>query len=383
MKKVLFITTSRADYGLLREVIIETQKSNKNTYLLITGSHFSDEFGKTFNEIKKDKIKNIIKKNIMKKKFNDKDICKYISETLHQTHKEISKIRPNVLVILGDRYELLGCAIAAMILRVPIAHIHGGEITLGAYDDYVRHSISKMSHLHFPIHEQYKRRLIQLGEDPKTIFNYGGLGAHSIKKLSYYKKKDLEKKLRIKLNKKIYLVTFHPTTLEKKKSKKQIKGLVKFLNSLNDSIIIITSSNIDNESNIIKTEFTNFAKKKNNVFFYESLGHKTYISLMKISYFIIGNSSSGMLEAPIFGTKTINIGDRQKGRIMSNNIINSDYDFKSIGKAYLKLKKRPIKASNIYYKKNTPINISKKILNFKFNLKKVFFDIPNKFQLTN
>ena len=377
MKKILFISSSRADYGLLREVIIETQKLNKTTYLMVTGSHLSKDFGKTFYEIKKDKIKNLIKKNIIIKKYSDSKICEYISEAIKSTRDVILKIKPNILVILGDRYELLGCAIAAMVSRIPIAHLHGGEITSGAYDDSIRHSLTKLSHLHFPIHDQYKKRLIQLGEDPKRIYNFGGLGAYSAKKSSLLNKIQLEKILKIKFDKNIILVSFHPVTLEKNRSRYQVRNLIKFLKELNNSTIIITSPNSDNESKIIKSEFLTFAKKNTNVHFYNSLGHKIYISLMKISYLVIGNSSGGVLETPSFGVKTINIGNRQKGRILSNNIVNCNYDYHSIKKSFLKIQKKPKNISNLFFKNKTPIKIAKKILSSKIDLKKKFFNISN------
>ena len=374
MKKILFISSSRADYGLLRDVVLETQKLNKKTYLMVTGSHLSNSFGNTIAEIKKNKIKNIIKKKLLNKNFRDIDISNYVAKSINLTAEVITKKEPDVVVLLGDRYELLGSAIAAMTFRIPIAHIHGGEVTQGAYDDSIRHSITKLSHLHFPIHDQYKKRLIQLGENPKTIFNYGGLGAHSISKSKLLTKYDLEKYLKVSLKKKIVLVTFHPVTLEKNKTEFQIKNLIRFLNTLNDMTIIITSSNFDSENDIIRKEILRFLKKKK-VYYFNSLGNRAYISLMKLAYLVIGNSSSGVLESPYFGTKTINIGDRQKGRIISDNIINSDYEFKSIYKAFLTIKKRSKKKSDIFLKKNTPIKIAKKILSFKFNLKKEFYDL--------
>ena len=289
MKKIFFISSSRADYGLLRDVIIETQKINKETYLIVTGSHLSNKFGNTISEIKKDKIKKIIKKKLLGKNFDDVDISNYVAKSIKITAEVILKKRPDVIVILGDRFELLGSAIAAMTFRIPIAHIHGGEVTHGAFDDSIRHSISKLSHLHFPIHQKYKKRLINLGENPKTIFNYGGLGAHSISKTNFLSKTELETLLKIDLDKKIILVTFHPVTLEKNNSKYQIQNLIKFLNNLNNKIIIITSSNFDNETNIIKKEFLKFRKKKENVYYFNSLGNKVYLSLMKISHIVIGD----------------------------------------------------------------------------------------------
>lgn len=374
MKKIFFVSSSRADYGLLRDVIIETQKINKETYLIVTGSHLSNKFGNTISEIKKDKIKKIIKKKLLGKNFEDVDISNYVAKSIKITAEVILKKKPDVIVILGDRFELLGSAIAAMTFRIPIAHIHGGEVTQGAFDDSIRHSISKLSHLHFPIHHRYKKRLINLGENPKTIFNYGGLGAHSISKTNFLSQTELETLLNIDLNKKIILVTFHPVTLEKNKSKYQIQNLIKFLDNLNNKIIIITSSNFDNESNILKKEFLKFKKKKN-VYYFNSLGNKVYLSLMKISYLVIGNSSSGVLETPSFGTRTINIGNRQSGRIISDNIINCDYSFESITKAFFKIEKTTKKISNPFFKKDTPKKIAKKILKFNYNLKKRFYDI--------
>ena len=263
MKKILFISSSRADYGLLRDVILETKKINSKTYLMVTGSHLSSEFGETISEIKKDKIKKIIKKKILDKKFKEIDISKYIEKAIRVTSEVIQKLKPDILVVLGDRYELLGCVMAATVFRIPVTHIHGGEVTKGAYDDSIRHSVSKLSHLHFPIHEQYKKRLIQLGENPKTIFNYGSLGVHTARNAKLFTRHQLEKIFQIKLNKKIILVTFHPVTLEKNKSKFQIQNLIKFLNLFNDSTIIITSPNFDNESKVIKKEILSFTKKKN------------------------------------------------------------------------------------------------------------------------
>lgn len=381
MKRILFITSSRADYGLLRNVIIETKKNKKiKVFIFVTGSHLSKNFGNTIKEIENDDLKvNLIKKKILKKKFNETDVSEYISQSIISTSKIIENIKPDNLVILGDRYELLGCAIASMSHRIPIAHIHGGEVTTGAIDDSIRHSISKLSHLHFPIHDDYRKRLIQLGENPKTIFNFGGLGAYSIKQTKFKSKKELEKILKIDLKKKIFLITFHPTTLEKNKSKYQISNLLSALEKFKDVIKIFTSTNFDHENDIINKEISNFVKKNKNAFFYSSLGHLNYISLLKITDVVIGNSSSGVLETPSLGVPTVNIGNRQDGRIMSKNIINSKYDKKTItDKIIIALsmnKKKLQKIESPFYKKNTPQNISKKIILFKYNIKKIFFDL--------
>ena len=381
MKKILFISSSRADYGLLRNIILETKKNKKiKVFVLVTGSHLSKQFGNTIKEIEKDGLKkNIIKKKILKKSFFEKDVSNYISQTITSTSSTLDKIKPEKIVILGDRYELLGCAIASMSHRIPIAHIHGGEITSGAIDDSIRHSISKLSHLHFPIHDEYKKRLIQLGENPETIFNYGGLGAHSIKNIKFKSKLDLENELKIKLDKMIFLITFHPTTLEKNKSKYQVSNLLSALDKFKDVIKIFTSSNFDHENKIIKRKILNFTYKNKNAFFYSSLGHSSYVSLMKISSLVIGNSSSGVLETPSLGIPTVNIGNRQKGRIISKNIVNSKYEknhiIKNIKKALILDKKKLSKIGSPFYKINTPKNIAKKIISFRCILKKDFKDL--------
>lgn len=381
MKKILFISSSRADYGLLRNVILETKnKKNTKIFIMVTGSHLSSTFGNTIDEIKKDRLeKYIIKKNIIEKNFSENDIANYISNSILSTSKILQKVKPSVMVILGDRYEIFGCAISAMSHRVPIAHIHGGEITLGAIDDSIRHSISKLSHLHFPIHKKYKNRLIQLGENPKTIFNYGGLGAYSISKMKFLSRKDLEKNLKIKLDKKILIITFHPTTLEKNMSSYQINNLLLALKRFKNFIKIFTSSNIDHENKIILQKITRFIKIDKNSYFFKSLGYRKYISLMKISDVVIGNSSSGVLETPSLSIPTVNIGSRQKGRILAKNVINSDYDNKSIiskiNFCLLLNKKLLKKDKNLFFKKNTPSMIVNKILNFNFNIKKKFYDL--------
>ena len=274
---------------------------------------------------------------------------------------------------------MLGCAIASMSHRIPIVHIHGGEVTTGAIDDSIRHSISKLSHLHFPIHDEYKKRLIQLGENPKTIFNYGGLGAYSIQNIKFKSKFVLERELKIKLDKKIFLITYHPTTLEKNKSNYQVSNLLSALDKFKKTIKIFTSSNFDHENKIIKNKILNFTRKNKNTFFYSSLGHLNYISLMKISSVVIGNSSSGVLETPSLGIPTVNIGNRQKGRITSDNVINSEYKkkdiIKNIKKALIFDKKKFNKIGSPFYKKDTPKKIAKKIISFRCDLKKDFIDL--------
>ena len=320
MRKVLFITSSRADYGLLRSVILETQKLNKETYLLVTGSHLSYEFGNTVKEINKDNIKKTIKRVILDKKFRENKINNYLAESIKITNEVIKKKKPDVIIILGDRYELLGCAIAAMILRVPITHIHGGELTSGAYDDSIRHSITKLSHLHFPIHDQYKKRLTQLGENPRTIFNFGALTAENIQTINLYNKIEIEKKLNIKFKKNNFLVAIHPVS-SLKNTYNVVRSTLLALQKLKDTFLIFTSPNSDAHSNVIESAIKKFVNKHNNSVYFKSLGYKNFLSCVKASDALIGNSSSGLVEAPILNTPSINIGDRQDGRPIMPSVI--------------------------------------------------------------
>ena len=322
-KKIVFFTGSRADYGLLRDLIKTIQKKkNIETKVIVSGSHLSKKFGFTLNEILSDRIKNLKKIDILKNKSDDYSIALSFSEAVKKISKQILSTNPDLLVLLGDRYEVLAAAVSATICRIPIAHIHGGEITEGAYDDAIRHSISKMSHIHFPIHETYKKRLIQLGENPKTIFNYGGLGASTIQSMKLFKKQELEKQIKLQLNKKYFVVTFHPVTLEKNKSKKDFYKLLMSLKRFKKNIKKFSFPNSDNENDYLIKMIKKFVMKNDFSYYFKSLGQKKYLSLLKYSSGIIGNSSSGILEAPSFKIPIINIGDRQRGRIQAKSILN-------------------------------------------------------------
>ena len=268
-----------------------------------------------------------------------------------------------------------------MLQRVPIAHINGGELTEGAYDDFIRHSISKMSQIHFTSHEIYKKRLIQMGEIKKNIFNYGSLGAYLTKNTKLLNKKQILKKIKIKNLNKYFVITFHPITLEKKNSKKYFKNLLDCLVKYKDFNLIFTFPNADNESKDIISFLKKFKKRYRNIIIFKSMGIKNYFSLIKYSSGLIGNSSSGILEAPTFKIPILNIGDRQKGRIYAPSILNSDYTKKNIEINLKKIlsynfRKNLRKTKNIFYKKNTVVNIANKLINIdNITLKKKFFDI--------
>jgi GDP/UDP-N,N'-diacetylbacillosamine 2-epimerase (hydrolysing) len=333
-KKICVITGSRAEYGLLRNTILNIKKENKfNLKLIVTGSHLSKKYGFTLNEIKKDRI--LITKKIDLNLISDNSIgvANSIAIGLKSFVKIFEKIKPDLILVLGDRFEILTATLASSLCRVPVCHIHGGELTEALLDDAFRHSITKMSHIHFAATQAYKKRIIQLGENPNNVFCVGGLGVDSIKKQKFLNKNTIEKKLKIKFLKNSALITFHPETLKKKTTYKNFIELLKSLKKLKNVTLIFTMPNHDIESSIIYKLIINFVKKNNNSYFFKSLGQKLYFSCCNNIDFMIGNSSSGLLEMPSFKKFTINIGDRQKGRIKAKSVINCKFENKEISKA--------------------------------------------------
>lgn len=384
MKKVCFITTSRADYGTLEELLNEIIK-NKNIklQLIITGSHSSKIFG-SIKEITNKKKYFVKKIKINSNNKNSKSVALSFAEATKKITAILSFFKPDIFVVFGDRYEMLAAATSAYILRIPIVHIAGGEKTAGSIDDGFRHAITKLSTLHFPVTHSYKKRLIQLGENPSTIFNYGSLNLTKIKKNIYLNKKQLEKILGLKFLKKNLLLTFHPDTINYNQCMKNLIIVLNSLKSLKNIRIIITSPNADSRGITMINYIKKFIKKKtsNNFIFFKSLGSQVYLSLLKIVDGVVGNSSSGISEVPFFKIGTVNIGDRQQGRIMTQSIINCPVSknkiIASVNKLFdNKFKKKIRKNYKIYGDGTASIKIAKKILNFKFNKfqKKNFYDI--------
>ena len=365
--KVSVLTSTRADFGLLKNLIFELKKNRKfNVSIIASGTHFIKKYGYTYKEILKSKVKidkKIIFKNILD---NENGISKTFAKCVIESTKVLKSIKPDILIVLGDRYEILASVISANILKIPVAHIHGGELTFGALDDAFRHSITKMSHIHFAANKVYKNRIIQLGEDPKKTFVVGGLGVDSIKKTKLLSKKDLEKKLKIKFYKKNYLVCFHPETSANISPKKQIKEIISALKKLKETGIFFTMPGADIGSSLIEKEIKKFVKINKNSFFYKSLGQVNYFSLLNQVDAIIGNSSSGLLEMPLFKKPTINLGNRQLGRLHSTSVINtlikkSDI-IKSINKISLSNFKKRLKKKISYYGLGGASHIIVKIL---------------------
>jgi len=339
--KIFLVTSTRADFGLLKNLIFEFKKNSFfDLKIIAAGTHFSKNFGNTYKEIKFSKIK-LYKKIIINSKFNNSiDISFVISKHLTEITKIFNKSKPDLMIILGDRYEILAAAIASHISGVPIAHIHGGEVTVGTVDEAFRHSITKMSHIHFVSNKVYKNRVVQLGENPKNVFVTGGLGVDSIKNTELLNKKEIENKLRINFCKKNIIINFHPETLNKKKVKAQLNELLKALKTLTDTCFIFTGPGADAENIIIKRVIKKFISKEDNAYYFNSLGQKNYLSILKLVDCMIGNSSSGLLEMPTFRKASINLGIRQKGRIKSQSVIDSKIIstdiIKSIKKVYSK-----------------------------------------------
>ncbi len=384
MKKICVITSSRADYGLLKPLMMSMQKSKKiQLSIFVTGSHLSKKHGNTINEIISDEF--TIDKKIKLPITNDtsEKITKCLGYVITKFGLFFSKMKPDAILILGDRYEILGVACSAIINRIPIIHIHGGEKTLGAYDDAFRHSISKMSVLHFVSHSAYKKRLIQLGENSQHIHVVGALGIESIKKIKKESKNKLQKDLKINFWKKNLLISFHPVTLEKNTSAKYIDELLLALMSLKNTNLFFTMTNSDNESDIINFKIKSFVNKNKNAFFFKSLGSTKYISLLAKVDAVVGNSSSGIIEAPFLKIPTLNIGNRQKGRELSSSIIccspTKNDILRGIKKIYSDIfKNKTKKSKNLYGNGNSSKKILKILENPKINLniKKEFYDLP-------
>ncbi len=322
--KVCIATGTRAEYGLLKP-LIDKIKIDKTLelQLLVTGAHLSPEFGLTYNQIRADGYDCLEKVEMLLSSDTATGIVKSMGLGMIGYADVFDRLQPDLLVILGDRYEMLSIASAAVIFKIPIAHLHGGELTEGAYDDVIRHAITKMSSLHFTSTEEYRNRVIQMGEQPENVHNVGAIGLDNIKSLPLLNKRELEKQLNINLLKYNYLVTFHPETLADSPVEKQFEELLNAIDKQDDSYFIFTKANADTNGRVINKMIDAFVSKSpQKTVAYTSMGQLRYLSAMQHCTAIVGNSSSGIIEAPSFNKPVINIGDRQKGRIQGGNTFN-------------------------------------------------------------
>lgn len=369
MRKICAVTTTRADYGILSRLL---EKINQKAILqlIVSGTHLSDKYGHTIDEISLPITKKI-----------DIEIEKAPSHSMALAIEKFDiafkELKPDIVLLLGDRYEIMAVAQAVMLNNLPIAHVSGGDITQGAIDDAIRHSITKMSHIHFTSCEEYKNRVIQLGENPSRVFNVGSLGVENTKEVPLMSKEKLEKSLNFEFGKKNLLVTFHPVTLEGK-SKEQFSELLKALDELKNTKIIITCPNSDEGSNEILELINEFRNSHNNTAVFKSLGLVRYLSCMKYVDMVVGNSSSGIYETPSFKIPTINIGSRQQGRAQSSSIINCKPVKQDILNAIkLGYEKDFSDTVNIYEQDNTSDKILEILTTFDLNriIKKEFYDL--------
>nr|WP_269474276.1 UDP-N-acetylglucosamine 2-epimerase [Campylobacter sp. 2014D-0216] len=324
-RKICVVSGTRAEWYLLKRLCECIDQDDELTLqLVVTAAHLSKDFGFTYQEIEKEF--KIDKKIPILLSNDDKiSICKSMGLLQISLCEAFEELKPDMVVILGDRYEMLSCASTCLLMQIPLAHLCGGELTLGAIDDSIRHAISKMAHLHFVSTQNYANRILQLGESKEKVFNVGSLGGENIKNMIFLSKNELQKELNLTFNKNIYLITYHPQTIQTTSVEEEVRLLLGFLDSLENSTLIFTKANADENGLFINKLLEKYCTKQSHkARLFDNLGSKRYLSLMKISSMLIGNSSSGICESPFFKIPCINIGNRQEGRIFADNIINCD-----------------------------------------------------------
>lgn len=330
-RKICVVTGSRAEYGLLRWVMEGIRRTpGLQLQIAATGMHLSPEFGLTYREIEQDGFR--IDRTVDMKLDSDTpvELARSMGLGLIGFGEALDAMRPDLLLVLGDRFEILPAVAAATVARIPVAHAHGGETSEAAFDEAIRHAVTKMSHLHFVAAEEYRQRVIQLGENPERVFLVGGLGVDSIKNLRLLDRAQVESALRFHLGPKSLLITFHPVTLENATARGQMAELLAALESRVDTQLIFTMPNADTGGRALITMIETFVAEHANAHAYASLGQLLYLSCMQHVDAVVGNSSSGLTEAPSLGTATINIGDRQRGRLKAASVIQCSPDRDSI-----------------------------------------------------
>lgn len=333
-RKVCVITGTRAEYGLLRKLMKKIEESNTlQLQILVTGMHLSSKFGSTYMEIEEDGF--YIDEKIELPLIDDSPLttANAMASSIRGFSECLEKKQPDLILVLGDRFEIFGAVTAAQVLRIPVAHIHGGEATEGLIDEALRHSITKMSHLHFAAANEYRNRIIQLGESPSRVFLVGGMGVDVISTTQLKSREEIERELDLKFSSRNLLITFHPVTLENQTSKSQVDELLKALSSLRETTLIFTLPNADQGNAAIFDAIHTFVKKTDSAFEFKSLGENLYLSCLNQVDGVVGNSSSGLTEAPSFKKGTINIGDRQRGRLKAKSVIDCEPNSEEISRA--------------------------------------------------
>lgn len=348
-RKICVVTGTRAEYGLLRWVMQGIKDDPTLTLqLIVTGMHLSPEFGLTWREIERDGFTIDLKVEMLTSSDTAVGITKSMGLGLIGFADALQVLKPDLVLVLGDRFEILSVVSAALVARIPIAHLHGGEATEGLIDEAIRHSITKMSHLHLVAAEEYRRRVIQLGEQPSNVHLVGGLGIDNIKRMELLPRAELEASLDFSLGAKSLLITFHPVTLEKETAEHQMAELLAALSELHDTQLIFTLPNADTDGRALITQVQQFVAAHANARAYTSLGQLRYLSTVALVDGVVGNSSSGLAEVPSFRKGTVNIGDRQRGRLMAGSVINCAPERDSIAAALQALYSNEFQASLSY-----------------------------------
>lgn len=334
-EKVCIVTGTRAEYGLFYPLLEKIKAdSHFDLQLCATGMHLSPEFGLTYKEIENDGF--VIREKIEMLLSSDTEtgVTKSVGLGIIGFADAFRRLKPDLVILLGDRFETLAAAAAAFMARLPIVHLYGGELTEGAMDDAVRHAVTKMSMLHLVSTEAYRRRVVQLGEEPGRVFNVGALGIDNIKNMRLLERDRLEEELNFRLGERNVLVTFHPVTLENNTARGQFMELLRALDHYEDLRIIFTKPNADPHDREVTGLMDEYVTgRPGRAAAFVSLGRLKYLSAMRYVDAVVGNSSSGVIEAPSFGKPTVNVGDRQKGRIRAASVIDCSPDKESIIKA--------------------------------------------------
>ena len=383
-RKICIITGTRAEYGLLRWVMQGVKEDPELTLQIIaTGMHLSAEFGFTYKAIEQDGFQIDSKVEMLTSSDTPVGIAKSMGLGMIGFADALHELQPDLIVVLGDRFEILSAVSAALVARIPVAHLHGGETTEGAFDEAIRHSITKMSQLHFVAAEPYRKRVIQLGEQPDRVFLVGGLGIDNIKRLQLLDRAALEASLDFKLGVKNLLITFHPVTLETASAVNQMQELLTVLAQLKDTQLIFTLPNADTDGRSLIEMVQNFVGDHTNARAFRSLGQLRYLSCIAHVDGVVGNSSSGLAEVPSFKKGTINIGDRQRGRLQADSVINCEPNQESIGSAVDQLYSPDFQANltnvlNPYGEGGASAKVVNTIKHYPLKdiIKKTFYNLP-------
>lgn len=381
MRKICIVTGSRAEWGLLSRLAgLIANDPDLELQIIATNMHLAPEFGLTYKEIEQNGFTINKKVEMLLSSDSSNATVKSVGIGIIGFADAYEDLKPDLILVLGDRFEILAAVMAALFYKIPVAHLHGGEITEGAYDDSIRHAVTKMSHLHFTSTEEYRQRVIQLGESPERVFYSGAIGIDNIKHLKLLSKAELENSLGFRIEGKTVLVTYHPVTLDEVSAVEQIDNLLESLDGISELRIIFTLPNSDTDGRIIIQKISEFvAKNKERSIALPSLGQLRYLSALQYVDAVVGNSSSGILEVPSFGKPTLNIGNRQKGRIAAGSVVNCGIGKEEIesGLKEVLFRTEPLSLKNPYEKIGTADQILQVIKSYPLSdlIRKSFYNL--------